>query len=371
MTEALIGRLLRPVIEGADHHPVAHLKAGNPYTKGINGTRHFMADRQRNLYLSTFVIALIVIGCTPERFTISEEFQEQTTLGAFPKLVDVETDFFDFSDPENAAYAHSVDFIDGAEGRDVSEYRIYLSYEPLGQPDTVQELFRTVTSREFITRSETGQLGFDLVIPFSEVADFLGLDALSDFTVEDKFNFRTEIVKFDNRVFSSLNSTPAITNAFEGLWNFEVSPSCPVGEDMFVGEYQVTYGYTYSRPDIFGDELRAFGLNIDRAVFLSPTDDPLRRRFNYGPYITSYSFFTNDVFLNFACENLTQSPVSVGAGCGDGSIGAIQNGVATYDPNDDSTFTIELIDLPPEFDGGCFGNGFGNQLRYSLVFTKI
>ncbi len=320
---------------------------------------------------SALVLVFTIFSCTPERITVGENFQEQTTLGAFPKLVSVETDFFDFRDLENATYAHSVDFIDGAKGRDVSEYRIYLSYEPLGQEGTMLELFRTVTSQEFITRPETEQIGFDLVIPFPEVAAFLGVDDLSDFSLEDEFNFRTEIVKFDDVVFSSINSTPVITNAFEGIWNFEVTPSCPLQEDMFVGEYQVTYGYTYSRPDIFGDGLRAFGPIFDRTVLLSLTDDPLVRRFDYGVYLSMNSIsLINDIFLKFSCEGLIHTPIDSNVGCGDGNLGAIQNGVATYDPDNDSTFTIELIDLPPQFDGGCFGAGFGTELRYSLVFTK-
>jgi hypothetical protein len=170
-------------------------------------------------------------------------------------------------------------------------------------------------------------------------------------------------------VFSSLNSTPVITNAFEGLWDFRVKGICPLREDTFVGEYRITYGYVYPPAELPGGP--AFG-DLDRSVFLSPANDPrIERTLNYGPYLPGFSFFTDDVLLLFSCGNLLQTPINTGAGCGDGTIGAIQNGVATYDPNDDSTFTIEMIDLPPEFDGGCFGQGFGSRLRYSIVFTKI
>jgi hypothetical protein len=53
------------------------------------------------------------------------------------------------------------------------------------------------------------------------------------------------VPKTDDRVFSSLNSTPVITNAFEGLWDFRVKGICPLREDTFVGEYRITYGYVY------------------------------------------------------------------------------------------------------------------------------
>jgi hypothetical protein len=321
--------------------------------------------------LLTNTLALLLtftfFGCIEERSSFGENFQEFSTVGAFPKLVALESNFFDFSDLENATYAHSVDFVDGREGKEVEKYRIYISYQQPDQDTMSFELFRTVGSHEFVTRSGTDQLGFDLIIPFPEVATFLGISDLSDFSSEDEFNFQTEIVRADERVFSSLNSTPAITNSFGGLWNFKVKGGCPLQEDMFVGDYQIRYGYVYEPDERIGIEGRAFGNTLDRTVSLSPTHDPLKRVLNYGTYL---EFFTDDVSLHFSCGNLFQLDIRTGVSCGEGVIGAIQNGIATYDPNDDSTFTIELIDWPPELDGGC-SNASGLDLRYSIVFTKI
>lgn len=310
-----------------------------------------------------FLLAFTFFGCMEKSTFFGDTFQEFSSYGAFPRLVEVESNFFDFADLENATYAHSVDFVDGQEGKGVSEYRIYLSYERPDLDTTSFALFRTVESREFITRPETGQLGFDLIIPFSEVATFLGIDDLSDFSLQDGFNFRTEIISSNERVFSSLNSTPAITNAFGGLWDFRVNGVCPLADGMFTGEYQIKYGYAY---DPNGGFERAFGSRLDRTVFLSASA-PQMRVVNYGLYS---GFFTNNVSMRFTCGSLIQSDIRSTAGCGEGVFGAIQNGTATYDTNDDSTFTIELIDWPEELDGGC-SNASGLDLRYSIVFTKI
>jgi hypothetical protein len=293
-----------------------------------------------------------------------------TPFGAFPKLIAVESDAFDFNDLENSSYSHSVDFIDGAGGLQVSEYRIFVSYQQLDSIESLPVLLRNVQSRSFFLRPETNQIGLDLTISFAEVADALGIDDFSAFSTEDRFNFSTELVKSDGRLFSSLNSRPAITNSLGGIWDFRVKAECQSAEDMFVGEYQISYGYLYDLVPALGGG-RPFGNTLDRAVFLSLTDDPSVRRFNYGPYLTPWSFLSQDVSLRFSCGNLQQSDLrTTSNGCGSEPFGAIQNGVATYDPNDDSTFTIEMIDLPPELDGDCFFPTFGSSLKYSIVFSK-
>lgn len=310
------------------------------------------------------LMAFALFSCNEEKNFYGENFNDHSSIGAFPKLLTIASNSFDFTDLENAVYSHSVDFIDGKEGKEVVEYRIYLSYEQPDQDTTSLELFRTIRSQEFSSRPGTNQLGFDLIIPFSEVATFLGINDLSDFSAGDGFYFHTELVRADERVFSSLNSSPAITHAFEGFWDFRVKNSCPLPSDLFVGEYQIEYGYVYDPVNGFG---RAFGDSLDRTVLLNPTSDPLERVFNFGFYSGT---LTQDVSLYFSCGNLAQTQTRTFIGCGEGVIGAIQNGIATYDLFDDSKFTIEMIDWPPELDGGC-SNADGLDLRYSIVFRKI
>lgn len=168
------------------------------------------------------MIAVLLTGCYNTPDTADPLFVVESPIGAFPKLVELETDFFDLTDLENSAYAHTVDFVDGQGGLGVNVYNVYYSYKAEGEEETDWRLFRSIGAREFIVRPETNQIGFDLMIRFSEIADSLGINDFSTFSTEDEFNFRTELEKSDGRIFSSANSTPVITNAFGGIWDFRV-----------------------------------------------------------------------------------------------------------------------------------------------------
>ena len=69
----------------------------------------------------------------------------------------------------------------------------------------------------------------DWIIPMAERAvDYPGYDG-SDFSC-----YQLEITS-GGGVFSSANSTPAVTNAFGGIWDFNVNATCPLGDDFFTG----------------------------------------------------------------------------------------------------------------------------------------
>jgi hypothetical protein len=168
-----------------------------------------------------FLLMLSCISCQKE-FLTDPPPDYTIEVGAFPKLINIESGEFDLSDLVNSEYIHSVDFIDGNGGLNVHEYLIYISTEQPGQQETVWELFRTVESREFMQGVESNQVGHNLVIPFSEVAAFLEVEDLSVFSSGDSFSFRTELTKQAGRVFSSSNSTPSINNNVGAIWDFQV-----------------------------------------------------------------------------------------------------------------------------------------------------
>jgi hypothetical protein len=323
------------------------------------------------IYPLAMLLAFSFTSCNSTDFS-DPPLDNTFGVGAFPKLVNLETDFFDFNDLENSAYVHSVDFVDGWNGQDVSEYRVYLSYEQAGQQETELTLFRTIESSEFILRAETNQVGIDLMIPFAEVAAFLEIDNLQAFSTEDRFNFRTELVKNDGRTFSSINSTPAITNAFGGIWDFGVKAVCPLADDQFVGDYRVSYGYVYDYRFTLFDVLDfpILGNPLDRVVTLEPAIAQ-GRTLNYGLVFGGADFSSEDVRLSFLCGTLIHSDLIVLAGCGAEYMGTVQLGGAVYDQDDDSTFTVEMIDWPTRLDGDCGRPLESDSLTYSIVFTKI
>lgn len=314
---------------------------------------------------------ILMPGCAdPEAGPIIDF--EELPLGAFPRLQEIRSGAYDLNNLTTSNYEHVIDFVDGSEGDQVAQYRILVGFDD-NNPDNGDDSQETVEFRvfepgDFSVLPETGNLGMTLTIGFTEVANFLGV-AADDVLTGDRFRFRTEIVKSDGRLFNSVNSTPAVTNAFGGIWNWDVLASCPLDDDSFVGTYRISYGGE-ALPQwlVFNEPVTPMGETLDRTVELvAPPGQSTRRTFNYGTYyVPGYNFSTRDISLDFACTVLTHSNIDTGAGCGSGSIQATQREPTPFDIGDDTTFEVKLTDAPAGFDGGC-----GLTAReYNIVFTK-
>lgn len=315
--------------------------------------------------------AILTTGCTnPEKGPILT--QETLLFGAFPFLNELKTAEFDLANLSSSAYEMDVYFVDNEGGTAVAQYNLYVSFDD-NNPDngdlsTPSTLYKSFGPSDFSTLGSKGNLGLTVRIPFAEIASFVGAGSAGDVISGDRFQFRGEIVHSDGRVFSSANSTPAITNAFGGIWNFNVNATCPLADDAFVGTYSLGYGVVYDAFDLFGGgeivqalgDLDGFTVDL-RTVSGSTT----RRQFALGErlWLPTYGFNLGNATLTFSCDVVTSSNLTNSASCGSGPVGAIQSGVATFDLTDDTTWTIVYNDFAT---GGCLGE----TKEFSLIFTK-
>lgn len=321
-------------------------------------------------YLMAFAV-LAAAGCTDPDAAPTITF-ETLGIGAYPFLEELKTAEYDLANLSASAYEMSVSFNDNAGGNDVAQYNIYVEFDD-NNPDngTVtfpSALFKSFTPSDFAPTGDKGNLGLTVRIPFTEVAAFVGAGAPNAVISGDRFLFRTEIVKADGRTFSSSNSTPAIVNSFGGIWNFNVTATCPLANTAFVGNYALSYGFVYDQFALFGAPVQALGnppLNIVVELGLV-AGSTTRRTYDVGTTVNpGYMFNAAVSTLEFACDVVRTTPIDSGAGCGVGTIAAVQTGVATFDLNNDSTWTIEFADFGAR-DGGCGVPA----MNYSLVFTK-
>jgi hypothetical protein len=316
---------------------------------------------------------IMMIGCKDPDAAPVIVFTE-LEVGAFPFLNELKTAEFDLADLAGSAYEMDVYFVDGVGGDNVAQYNVYVAFDD-NNPDngdlsTETTLFKSFSTSDFATLGDKGNLGLTVLIPFSEVAAFVGAGSVGNVISGDRFQFRTEIVTAGGVVFNSVNSTPAVTNAFGGIWNFNVNATCPLSADAFTGAYTCSYGFVYDVFPLFGADVQPFGpAPLVLPVTLSTVAGSTTRRvFNYGPYLLpGYGFGTTDITLEFACDIMTSNNIDSGAGCGAGSIQASQVGVSTFDLNNDSTWTIEYADFEP--DGGCGPSQTPNP--FSIIFTKM
>lgn len=324
------------------------------------------------------VFFLLAAACVVMSSCVDDErspviTQDNLLFGAFPFLEELKSGEFDLADLSGSAYEMDVSFVDNNGGDFVAQYNVYVAFDDNnpgnGDLSTERALFTSFGPSDFSPIGDKGNLGITVRIPFSEVASAVGASNAGDVISGDRFQFTTEIVHTDGRVFSSANSTPAVTNAFGGLWDFNVNATCPLPDDIFVGEYAIEYGYVYDVFPLFGADVQPFGPTIGRTVTLGTVaGSTTRRSFNYGTYLLpGYAFGTSDVTLDFACDVVTSTAVDSGAGCGGGSIAAVQVNSAAFDLTDDSTWTIEYEGFGTN-DGGC---GVPEVKPWSVIFTKL
>lgn len=323
-------------------------------------------------------VSVLVTGCKDEELAPAVT-QDTLLFGAFPFLEELKTAEFDLADLAGSAYEMDVYFVDNAGGENVAQYNIYVSFDD-NNPDngdlsTQSSLFKSFGPSDFAPLGDKGNLGLTVRIPFTEVSAFVGAGNPGDVVSGDRFQFRTEIVHVDGRVFSSANSTPAITNAFGGILNFNVNATCPLGDDEFVGDYTITYGTVYDPFNLFGDAddpdpVQPLGdLSGGVTVTLSTVSgSTTRRTLTFGDrlWLPSYGFSTGTVTLDFACDLVSSTDaLDSGLTCGDGSIGFSQSETiaSTFDLEDESTFEVFYDDFTR---GGCFSG----DKPFSIVFTK-
>jgi hypothetical protein len=318
---------------------------------------------------------IMVTGCKDEDAAPVIVFDE-LEVGAFPFLNELKTAEFDLADLAGSAYEMDVYFVDGVGGDNVAQYNVFVAFDD-NNPDngdlsTETRLFKSYTPGDFGSLGDKGNLGLTVAVPFTEVANFVGAGTAGDVISGDRFQFTTEIVTAGGTVFNSVNSTPAVTNAFGGIWNFNVNATCPLEDARFAGSYKVTYGTVYETFPLFGADDFVLplgdisgGIDVTLSTVAGSTT---RRSLTYGDrlWLPSYGFGTGTVTLDFACDIVTSTEaVDGGLTCGDGSIGFVgsETVVSMFDLTDDSSFEVAYTDFAT---GGCNDA----ELPFTLVFTK-
>jgi hypothetical protein len=284
-------------------------------------------------------------------------------------LVELRSGEFDLENKDGSTFELEVDFVDNAGGEDIGEYKVFIAFDDNnpdnGDDSTEPAEFKSFSPSDF-DEGPNGNLGIDLMIGFQEAAQFTGVD-IDEIRAGDRFQVTTQVVKEDGRVFGSDNSTPAITNAFGGIFDFNINATCPLPDGMFSGAYTVEYGEVYGEITFAGARVQAIGsAPLNRTVELSLVPgSTTRRTFPVATYLQpGYSFNAGDIVLDFACDQVSAGDIDAGAACGNGTIEAKQVTLDEFDLNDDSSFTITYTDF---FDDGECGQA---PLSFTLVFTK-
>lgn len=326
-----------------------------------------------------FLLAACVVmatGCTDEEAGPIINFDGGLALGAFPRLQQLDFAEFDLADLQGSVYQHTVDFVDGNGSQDISEYRILVAFDD-NNPDNgdnstdfaVWDAMTVDVQAISDVDPETGNKVYTLTIPFSAAANFVGV-APEDVISGDRFQFRTELLKTDGRVFNSVNSTPAVTNAFRGIWNWNVNATCPLPDDFFSGSYTMSYldGDVYPVVNLFGRPVQAYGPpELSREVSFDLVSGATTVRTVTTEWLSGTNL-ARDVTLTFtfSCDIIEGESSGTTINCAGGGWGSRPASTSSLDLTDDSGFSMEWFDFGTDLDGTC---GIGER-SYTLNFQR-
>ncbi len=316
------------------------------------------------LSLLALTALLLVVGCTDEDLSPIATF-DKSTKGAYPRLLNITAGEFDLQNLSQTI-DYTVEFVTLDQGADVAEYRVEVGFVDSnpGNGDMTAEAktILTATQADF-TDNDNGFKQISVSLDPLDLASELGVNP-DDFLSGDYYDLSTVITLDDETSYSAANTTPSVTSggAFSSYFGGRLNLTCPLPDDVFAGTYQVAYAEppTGGFGPLFGPD--------PVEVELTLVDGSSTQRVAADlPYLPAFGPFLVDMPINFLCDvvQVAGNQVDTGVGCGSGGILWTTTNT-TFDINDDSEFTVDMVEFPEGGDGGC-----GEPpAPVTLVFTK-
>ena len=253
----------------------------------------------------------------------------------------------------DAGFAVEIEEQDQQNGDLLSSVEVFVGFNDNTVPDggtdldVAESLFSTIPASEFTT-GEFGLPRTTIDIPLSEMLSFTGVSE-ADLFGGDNFAIRLELVLTDGRRFSNDDNSGTITGSyFSSPFLYTPTVVCPVGADQFVGTYVIDQVV----PGIFGADTWGSGTVVELSVGEIST-----QRVFEAVYLPAFMIGNGPRAFAFdlVCEGVIPLPTQAsGLQCSSGiTLGPPQDGdFGTYDPFDDSVFTIILRDDESDDCGG-------------------
>ena len=234
--------------------------------------------------------------------------------------------------------------------------------EEIGPGTNVEEtLFATISSTTFTN----GPFGLPRFTYSATLPDMLAhvKRTNDDITGGDQFAVRFELILTDGRRFSFADNTGTLTGSFfSSPFLYTPTVICPIPEDLFIGDYQLTVAPTSAvgGVPIWNDQMVTISIGetsterVFSAIYLEDLaigNGPAEFKFNL---VCGEIIPLNEQASGLQCEN----GITLGPPVGDDVT------LGTYDITDDSTFTIVFAE---DESGDCGGSA----TNATATLTKI
>ncbi len=184
--------------------------------------------------ITAFVILWLAGGCEDPSKGPLVTFESAGKGAYIRRLESSGATFFNLlteTDFNNSVFTYSVEFIDGAGGTRVQEYKLTVEYVD-NNPGNGDNSFGpanylVVPSSQFVDGPNGNKAVLNIELSAPDVAAFVGT-TYTDIKAGDQFIFRGEVKVSETLSFNSGNSSSTVEGtAFQGFFDFSFNASCP------------------------------------------------------------------------------------------------------------------------------------------------
>ena len=318
---------------------------------------------------STLGIALIfavAVACevNTEKFPSNpDELHSPENTGGFLRTSILQGGAFDLQNLGTQSFVVVLEADDAMDGDMLESVDFYVAFtdnaaDEIGDIDETADPILTVDGSEFTEDPDTGLPRDTISVDAQTIVSALGLQ-ISDFDlnkVNSSFDLRWELHLTNGKTFTTENSGSNVTGGafFSSPFSQRIFNVIAIPEDQFVGTYTMTQvapntsgpsgvfanGYVF---DDDGDGTITIDISVD-------PDNTLNGRIFDAAYLASLGFGPGTYRFSLTRDPVSQENIviwpnqSTGLGCSQVILLGRSNNRGNWDPNDDTTFSIILID---------------------------
>lgn len=316
----------------------------------------YLKMRNIKIFVLAFLAALTASCSDDDKLPLDVADLE---TGAYLRTIDIESGGFDYLNLSSSEFAVVVEAYDDNNGELIESIDVFVDYDDRtpedGGSDVEETLLKTLPASEFFD-GENNLPRAKISASSQETLSALGLSE-SDLAPGDRFGFRLAINLTTGQTFSADNTNANLSGQFfRSPFRYRAPVGCPLEENKFSGEYQVTLINGTGPFGRFAPE--------QFTADLSPVTRT-QRRFEFS-YLPDIGGFAETFEVEFICTKAVVVRHTAGVGCGAGGIVWGPEGASTeFNIDDDSSFTLSFSDFVE--DSGCGVSPYPVTLQFEKI----
>ena len=284
-------------------------------------------------------MCIIFTACEDEDKLPFETITEEVGTAGGLRTITIISPTIDLNNITGSEFSVEVEEWDDQDGGLLESVDVFVQFQDQtpdnGDSSVSEALIANIPASSFSVSGESGLPRAVISVGAQEAIDLMGLDPSTDIDGGDVFRFRLSLNLTDGSVFSSGNLEGNITGVFfNSPFTYPANVVCDLDSSLFSGLYQMEL---VSGSGGFGRFAADSNVNISAPSGTQRVVDS----FTWLPDIGGFS---QTLEFNLICGKIIAPNHNTGLGCGGSIKWETQAISAVFNPADDSSFEIILVD---------------------------